>query len=100
MSDFNVLQEEQGDAGRYLIRLEGIDEPAVLDYRWLRKDLMVAVHTGVPDAMQGKGIGRVLVDRLIADARAGGYRIVPQCPYVRAQYERHPEWADVMQEAP
>ncbi|WP_097460585.1 GNAT family N-acetyltransferase [Mangrovitalea sediminis] len=100
MSDLTVLQENLGEKGRYVVRLDGIEEPAVLDYRWLRKDLMVAVHTGVPDAMQGRGVGRVLVERLIADARAGGYRIVPQCPYVRAQYERHPEWADVMAEAP
>lgn len=98
MNDLKVMQENLGEKGRYVVRLEDIEEPAVLDYRWLRKDLMVAVHTGVPDAMQGRGVGRVLVDRLIADARAGGYRIVPQCPYVRAQYERHPEWADVMAE--
>ncbi|MFM9939030.1 MAG: GNAT family N-acetyltransferase [Hyphomicrobiaceae bacterium] len=35
---------------------------------------------------------------LVADARTEGFKIVPLCPYVKAQYLRHPEWADVMQE--
>ena len=37
---------------------------------------------------------------MIADARSHGFRIIPLCPYVRAQYRRHPEWADVMTVAP
>jgi predicted GNAT family acetyltransferase len=41
-----------------------------------------------------------LVERLISDARGEGFRIVPICPYLRAQYERHPEWRDVMTVAP
>ena len=33
----------------------------------------------------------------VAEARAQGFRIVPLCPFLRAQFERHhPEWADVM----
>ena len=41
-----------------------------------------------------------LVDYMIDDARRSGFRIIPICPYVRARYEKHPEWADVMTVAP
>ena len=37
-----------------------------------------------------------LVERLVADARAEGFRIVPLCPFVKAQYQRNPDWSDVM----
>ena len=31
-----------------------------------------------------------------ATIRAEGFKVIPVCPYVLAQYKRHPEWADVM----
>ena len=37
---------------------------------------------------------------IAAQLRATGLRIVPLCPYVQAQYRRHPEWADVFTSAP
>jgi predicted GNAT family acetyltransferase len=33
---------------------------------------------------------------MVADARAQGFTIVPQCPYVAAQFRKHPEWADLL----
>jgi predicted GNAT family acetyltransferase len=36
---------------------------------------------------------------MIADARANHFKIIPLCPYVLAQYKKHPEWRDFMTEA-
>nr|WP_156169436.1 GNAT family N-acetyltransferase [Wenxinia marina] len=57
--------------------------------------MVIADHTGVPKALEGRGLARRLLDALLADARAEGYKIVPLCPYVNAQRRRHPEWADL-----
>jgi hypothetical protein len=54
----------------------------------------VAVHTGVPDSFKGTGAGVAMVTRLVDDARAEGFKIVPQCPFVNAQRLKHREWAD------
>lgn len=43
--------------------------------------------------MAGKGVARLPF--MIGDARENGFRIVPLCPFVRKQYARHPEWADL-----
>ena len=48
----------------------------------------------------GAGAAAALVDHLIADARAKGFKIIPLCPYVRARYLKHPDWQDVMTVAP
>jgi predicted GNAT family acetyltransferase len=77
--------------------MDGVEGEAELTFSKTKPTLVIADHTLVPQSMRGMGIGRLLVDRLIADARAGGYRIIPLCPFVKAQYVRHPEWADVMQ---
>lgn len=50
--------------------------------------------------MRGTGAAAALVGYMIEDARKLGFRIIPICPYVRAQYRKHPEWADVMTVAP
>ena len=57
---------------------------------------IIADHTGVDDSLRGLGVGKALVERLIADARSEGFTIVPLCPFVLAQYRKHPEWSDVM----
>ena len=46
--------------------------------------------------MRGGGVAQLLVEALVADAREQGFRIVPQCSYVAAQFRRHPEWADLL----
>ena len=45
--------------------------------------------------MRGRGIAGQLVRALVEDARAGGFRIVPKCPYVGDWFDRHPEEADL-----
>ena len=43
-----------------------------------------------------RNIAQQLMDRLIADARTEGTRIVPLCSYAVAQFRSHPEWADLL----
>lgn len=97
MTDIAISREDGPTKGRYVARVPGITDVAELTFSKVNPKLIIADHTGVPDSMAGKGVAKALVERLISDARAGGYRIIPLCPYVKSQYLRHPEWADVMQ---
>ena len=67
---------------------------AELTYSILSPRTIIADHTGVPDALRSTGLGLKLVERLVADARAEGVKIVPLCPFVKVQLARHPEWED------
>jgi hypothetical protein len=58
--------------------------------------LIIIDHTEVPDALRGRGVGQALVLRAVEDARREGFRIIPLCPFARAQFERHPEWGDIL----
>jgi len=96
LSDPEIRRESVGSAGskwRYVLAVPGGD--AELTYSIASPSLIVADHTGVPDAARGTGVGARLVARLVADARAEGVKIVPLCPFVNAQRARHPEWAEV-----
>lgn len=86
----DVEVEDRPDEGRFVVRSEG--EEAELVYR-LDGDRLVLVHTGVPDALGGRGIGGALVEAAVARAAAEGLAVVPVCPYARGWLERHPEVA-------
>ncbi|GAA0779173.1 N-acetyltransferase [Roseibium denhamense] len=92
-----ITLEHEGAKGRYVAVVSGIADPAELTFSVVNENLIIADHTGVPDAMRGMGIGKALVERLVADAREKKIKIVPLCPYVNAQRQKHPEWADVFQ---
>ena len=93
MRDFEIYREVVGAKGRYYLHTE--TGGAELTYSIASPTLVIADHTGVDAALRGSGAGRALVKRLVADARAEGFRIMPLCPYVNAERRRHPDWADV-----
>lgn len=100
MSEVTISKQDGPRHGRYVARVAGIDAEAELTYTHRGPGLISADHTGAPEALRGTGAAAALVDFLIADARAGGFRIIPLCPYVRARYEKHPDWQDVMTVGP
>ncbi|MGE8942769.1 GNAT family N-acetyltransferase [Leptospira interrogans] len=97
MAEITITREDQPTRGRYVARAAGIDAEAELTYSRSSPKLIIADHTEVPGAFRGQGVGVKLVERLVADARAGDYKIFALCPFVKAQWQKHSEWNDVFQ---
>ena len=91
----NIIRETSEAKGRYVIR--AADAEAELTYQITSPTLVIADHTRVPDAFRGTGAGVAMLTQLVADARAEGFKIIPECPFIDAQRKRHPEWADAFQ---
>jgi uncharacterized protein len=75
---------------RFEVSIDGV--LAGLTYR-RRGDRLILVHTGVPDALGGRGVGGLLVQAAVAKATAEGLTVVPLCPFARSWLERHPDAA-------
>jgi predicted GNAT family acetyltransferase len=65
---------------------------AELVYR-RRAGRLILVHTGVPDALSGHGVGGHLVRAAVELAAAQGWTVVPACPFARDWLGRHPDVA-------
>ncbi len=52
---------------------------------------LLLLHTEVPGAFRGQGVGGRLVESAVAKARMNHLTIVPWCPYARRWIEEHPE---------
>lgn len=55
-----------------------------------KKELMV-FHTEVDPQSEGKGYAGQLLQALVQYVRDHQMKIIPLCPYVHAQFKKHPE---------
>lgn len=81
--------------GRYELSVDG--ETAVMDYR-ISGDVMTITHTGVPHALEGRGVGSALVKGALDQIRARNLKIVALCWFVDGFIDRHPEYANLRAE--
>lgn len=57
---------------------------------------MTVYHTEVVPEAEGKGLARKMLNEMVAYARKNDLKVIALCPYVHAQFSRHPdEYADV-----
>ncbi len=59
-------------------------------------NILTIMHTEVPAALNGQGIGSTLVRGLLEIARAQGLKVKPLCPFVASYMTKHPEYADLL----
>jgi uncharacterized protein len=74
--------------GRLVVEQDG--ESAELLYR-AEPGRITLVHTEVPDALEGRGIGSALVRAAVARARADGSTLRPWCEFARDWIAEHPD---------
>lgn len=90
----DIRNQETASGGRYVATVERHD--AEMTYSRTSPKLIIIDHTGVPDALRGRGVGQALALHAVEKARRGGWKIIPLCPFFRAQAQRHEEWRDVI----
>ncbi|PLC51238.1 GNAT family N-acetyltransferase [Pollutimonas subterranea] len=80
-----------------LQRFEWVEDGilSVLDYQ-LQDGVMIITHTGVPEAVGGRGIAADLTKYALDTVRGNGWLVRPQCSYAAAYIKRHPEYADLL----
>ncbi|MCJ8509189.1 GNAT family N-acetyltransferase [Rhizobium lemnae] len=90
----NITQGETGSDGFYKAQLDG--HHGELTYSRTSPRLIINDHIPVDDALRGQGAGQALAEFAVAQARTKGWKIIPLCPFFKAQVERHPDWQDII----
>ena len=81
---------------RHRFELDADGHVAFSNYK--RADgVLTILHTEVPKALEGHGIGSTLARGVLDIARSQGLKVVPVCPFVKSYMDRHPEYADLRQ---
>lgn len=88
-----ITVEDNTAAHRFEARVEG--ELAVAEYR-RDGDTIAFTHTGVPEAIGGRGVASALAHTALEQARAQGLTVLPLCSFFAVYIRRHPEYADLV----
>src|SRR5687768_16169396 len=67
------------------------DSIAFVEYK-LANTILFLIHTEVPPALEGKGVGSAIVLKTLEYALENRYTVVPLCSFVQTYLKRHPEW--------
>jgi len=78
---------------RYELLFEG--HTAFIDYKKTRNKIYL-IHTDVPAALEGRGIGSRIVLQALVDIRKKGLVLVPLCPFVAKYLKKHPHWNELV----
>ncbi|RLL65765.1 GNAT family N-acetyltransferase [Streptomyces sp. Z26] len=91
-----VRVDDAPEARRYEARVDGETEIAGVAEYIRTAELVAFVHTEVPAAYEGRGVGSALARTALDDARAAGLRVLATCPYFAGWIARHPEYQDLL----
>lgn len=88
-----ICHEEKSGRGRFVTGPPGAE--AELSYRMADERTASFDHTYVPPARRGSGIAAALVAEGVRWARENRLAVLPRCSFVRAEFQRKPEYRDV-----
>lgn len=94
MAEANDVDVRRNEAEEQFEVALGSDR-AVLTYAEQNGKLYV-LHTEVPEAMEGHGIGSALVRAAMEHAREKGVKVVPLCPFAKAWLHRHHDYDEMV----
>lgn len=73
-----------------------IDGHVAATYYKIDGNIITFVHTEVPSELGGKGIGSKLIRGALDQVRAGGLKVIPQCPFVKAFIDKNADYQDLL----
>lgn len=93
----NIQHKDDGKAGVFYIEQDG-SIVAEMAYTWQDQNIIIITHTEVDPSLEGKGIGKQLVEKGVEFARKRNIQVIPQCPFAKKVIDRTPEFQDVLQQ--
>jgi predicted GNAT family acetyltransferase len=80
-------------ARRFELQLDGAT--AFVGYQ-TSKNVVRLVHTEVPKALAGRGVGSRLAKGALELLRNSGTQVIAECPFIAEYVKKHPEFRDIL----
>lgn len=94
MSNIHITLEQDDRKGAAIATGDG-KEAGRMTFVMAGPHKMIIDHTEVDESFRGDGVGRKLLDFLVAKARKEDLKILPLCPYAKSQFDKDPSLTDV-----
>lgn len=93
--EHRIEHEDKDTKGAFFIQQNGA-RVAEMAYSRTNATLIIIDHTEVDESLTGQGVGRQLLGALVAWARSNGTKVIPLCPFAKAQFGKDPAIRDVL----
>ena len=87
------------DRHRYEAFVGGAALAGFVDYQETREPV-VLIHTEVDPSFEGRGVGSALARAALDDIRVRQRKALVICPFINSWLRRHPDYLDVLFNAP
>lgn len=83
------------DKGEFYVE-DGGKRVALMTYSKASDGKIIIEHTEVDESLKGEGIGKDLVAEGVKFARENDLKIIPLCPFAKAEFDKNADYADVL----
>ncbi|WP_312105643.1 GNAT family N-acetyltransferase [Acinetobacter venetianus] len=89
---------EQVDDGKHGVfkLIQGDLVAGEMAYTWAGDSMLIIDHTDVNEGFRGQGVGRQLLDELIAFVRERQVKVIPLCPFAKSVFDKDTSIHDVL----
>ena len=91
-----TIQHTHSEKGGKFYYEENGRQLAEMVYVMAGPQKMIIEHTGVDKSLEGKGLGKKLLETLVSYVRQNEIRVIPLCPFANATFKRVVDWQDVL----
>ncbi len=89
----NITLHDNKAESRFEMKFE--NHLSFIEYE-INGDAIALLHTEVPPALEGRGVGTAIVEKTLKHLEESGLGLIPLCPFVVAYIKRHPEWERII----
>ncbi len=76
--------------------MDGSKEAGAMTFTWAGEDKLIIDHTHVDEAYAGQGVGKKILEFILDWVRKENVKIIPLCPFAKAQFDKNPDFRDVL----
>lgn len=90
-----ILQFNREAKGFFKAEENGV-EAGKMFYSWAGENMLIIDHTDVNPEFGGRGVGKLLLMKLVDFVRENNIKVIPLCPFAKSVFDKTPEIKDVL----
>lgn len=95
MTDFSTVPLINDKSSRqFEMLVDG--RTAKMEYE-LNGSKIFLTHANVPKALEGRGVGSAMAEKVFAYIEENGWKMVPMCSFVKVHLRAHPAWKRIVE---
>lgn len=94
--EHTIQHQESGSKGAFFVSNPGGGHLAEMTYSRASQTLIIIDHTEVDPSLARQGVGRKLLNALVAWARESKTKVIALCPFAKAQFAKDTSIRDVL----